>query len=239
MTPEQLVDQLKQAIPAGLRSVILYGSAAAGDHIGGKSDYNVLIAAERLGPAELRAISTAIAEWTSGGNRPPLLFTPDELKRSADSFPIEISDILQSRKILFGEDILANAAVKRENLRLQLEMELKGKLLRLREQYLLTRGKPEKVAGLLTSSLSTFLVLIRAALRLWQNDVPARKSDAMLALARHIHFDPQVFSKIMELKEGRLKYGRVQVDGLFENYLQAVETIVDAVDHKQSGEVYR
>jgi len=232
MTPEQLVDQLKQAIPAGLRSVILYGSAAAGDHIGGKSDYNVLIAAERLGPAELQSIAAASAGWTKGGNRPPLLFTPDELRRSADSFPIEISDILQSRKILFGEDIMAGVAVKRENLRLQLEMELKGKLLRLREQYLPTRGKPEKVAELLVSSLSTFLVLARAALRLWQDEVPARKHEAMLALARHVHFDPQVFSKVSELKEGRLKYGQVPMDELFAGYLQAVEIIAGAVDHK-------
>jgi len=218
-------------MPTGLRSVVLYGSAAAGDHIGGKSDYNVLIAADRLGIAELKAVSDAISKWTKAGNRPPLLFTPGELKQSADAFPIEISDILQSRKILHGEDLVAVMMVNRENLRLQLETELKGKLLRLREHYLLTRGDHKKVAELLSSSLSTFLVLFRAALRLWQSEVPASKYDALLALAKHIPFDTQVFLKIRQLKDGSLKYREINADKLFESYLKAIETVVDVVDH--------
>ena len=47
MKPEQLVEQLKRALPASLRSVVLYGSAAAGDHVAGKSDFNILVVAER------------------------------------------------------------------------------------------------------------------------------------------------------------------------------------------------
>ena len=32
----------------GLRSAVLYGSAAAGEHIPSRSDYNVLVIADRL-----------------------------------------------------------------------------------------------------------------------------------------------------------------------------------------------
>jgi len=232
MKPEELVKQLKQAMPAGLRSVVLYGSAATGDHIEGKSDYNILIVADRLGLAELDALSKPAVAWAKAGNRPPLLFTPQQLKASADVFAIELCDMQQSRKILFGEDLLADITVKPEHLRLELERDLKARLLQLRERYLLTRGKSRLVAELLTSSLSTFLVLFRAALRLYQPDVPARKLDALRALAQHVGFDAQAFLTIYELKERRKTRREVSPVSLFELYLKIIEQVVDAVDSR-------
>ena len=125
-----------------------------------------------------------------------------------------------------------NVTIKPEHLRLELERDLKAKLLQIRERYLLTRGKPRHVAELLTSSLSTFLVLFRATLRLYQPDVPAHKLDALRALAQHVGFDPQVFLTIHELKEGRRKARDVSPTALFESYLTTIEQIVDAVDRR-------
>ncbi len=232
MKPEQWVEQLKQAMPAGLRSVVLYGSAATGDHLAGKSDYNILIVTDRLGLAELDALSKPAVAWAKAGNRPPLLFTPQQLRDSADAFPIELSDMQQSRKILFGDDLLADVVIKPEHLRLQLEHDLKARLLQLRERYLLTRGKPGPVAELLTSSLSTFLVLFRATLRLYQSDVPSRKLEALDALARHVGFDAQVFLTVHALKEGRCKRRDVSPVALFEQYRTTIEQVVDAVDRR-------
>lgn len=230
MTPEQFVEQLKQALPTGLRSVVLYGSAAAGDHLAGKSDFNLLVVADRLGRAELDALAVPTAAWAKAGNRPPLLFTPQRLAASADVFPIELLDMQQSRKILFGNDPLAGIQIDPAQLRLELEREWKASLLQLREHYLLTRGKPARVLELLTSSLSTVLVLCRATLRLYQPAVPAQKLGALRALGQQIGFDPQVFLTIHELKAGRRKAGEVAAIPVFETYLATVEQIVDAVD---------
>ena len=232
MTPEQLAERLKQAMPAGLRAVVLYGSAAAGDHIAGHSDYNVLVVADRLGLAELNALAPTAVAWERAGNRPPVLFTPKELRASADAFPIELLDMQQSRKVLFGDDLLAEIKVNPEHLRLELERELQANLLQVRERYLLTRGKPRQVVNLLGSSLSTFLVLFRAVLRLYRADVPLRKLDALPALAKEIGFDPQVFLTIHELKEGRRKPREVAAATLAETYLKTIEQIVAAVDRR-------
>jgi len=232
MTPEQLTEQLKRALPDGLRAVVLYGSAAAGDHVAGRSDYNVLIVADRLGLAELDALAAPARAWAKAGHRPPLLFTPKQLAASADSFPIEILDIQQSHKLLFGEDPLAGVAVDPEHVRLELERELKAKLLHLRESYLLAAGRAGRVLGLLTVSLSTFLVLFRAALRLYQTDVPTQKLDAARALAAHISFDPQVFLTVQELKAGRLKPRDVAARELAEDYFRTIEQVIDTVDRR-------
>ncbi len=232
MTPEQLAERLKTALPSALRAVVLYGSAATGDHIAGRSDYNVLVVASPLGKAELDALAPAAQEWARDGHRPPLLFTPAQLAASADSFPIEILDIQKCHRLLFREDPLAGVHVAFENLRLELERELKAKLLHLRESYLLAAGKPKRVAELLAASLSSFLVLFRAALRLYQDEVPMPKLEALRALATHLGFDPQVFLTIQQLKEGKLKARDVSPPDLFAQYLAAVEAIVEAVDRR-------
>ena len=119
----------------------------------------MLLVLDRLGLAELDAVAKPALRWAKAGNRPPLLFTPDQLAASANVFPIELLDMRQSHRVLFGEDPLADVTIEREHLRLQLERELKGHLLALRERYLLAGGNPQRVAELLTSTLSGFLVL--------------------------------------------------------------------------------
>ena len=232
MKPEQFVKQLQAVMPVGLRSVVLYGSAAAGDHVSGKSDYNVLIVADRFGVPELMAMAKVAGKWASAGNRPPLCFTPEELARSADAFPIELLDMQQWHTVLLGEDPLAAVRVNREQLSLELERELKGKLLHLRERYLSIQGNSKAVVQLLEASLSTFLVLFRAALRLYEPDVPAQKIEALKRLAAHMQFDPQVFLTVQDVKAGRLKPRGVAAQDLFTAYLSRVEQIVEAVDRR-------
>jgi hypothetical protein len=230
MTPDELVEQLNKAVPGKLASVILYGSAAAGDFVPETSNYNVLVVIDGLGPAELDAISKPVAQWIKGGHRPPLLFTAGQLQSSADVFPIELLDMRQSHRVLFGEDPLAGMTIEQEHLRLQLERELTEKLLSLREGYLLTKGKSKHILRLLASSINGILVLLRAALRLFQEDVPPAKADALRLLTQHIPFDPQPLLEVHDLKHGRSKAGRSDPATLFASYLKTIEQVADAVN---------
>jgi hypothetical protein len=209
---------------------VLYGSAAAGDFMPGKSTYNVLIVASALGLPELDALAGPVDDWTRGGNEPPLLFTAGQLAASADAFSIELADMRQSRQTLFGEDPLAGIEISPSHLRLQLERELKGKLLSLRRRYLQTRGDNRRLTDLMAASLSTFLILFRAALRMFQPQVPATKIEALTGLAQHISFDPQPFRRVYALKEGRTAPDDPPARTLFADYLRNIEQVIDAID---------
>jgi hypothetical protein len=228
MTPRQLTDKLQAACGARLRSVILYGSAAAGDFSRKRSDYNVLVVLDQIGMDELKAIAKATRPWTRAGNPPPVLFTADRLARSADVFAIEIADMKTNRRVLFGDDAVASLEVDDGNLRRQLESELESALIALRERYLLTRGRPRDVTELLIQSSTAFLVLFRAALRLYQGDVPAHKIDTLKALERHIAFDPGPFQIVEQMKKSRRVPGTAP-DALFARYLRTTEVVVDAI----------
>lgn len=230
MNPEKLVEELKLACPDGLKSVVLYGSAAAGDHVGTQSDYNVLVVTEDLDIGTLTAISKTAAAWAKVGNPAPLLFTAERLAKATDVFPIELLDIRECHTVLYGEDLVSGLEIDTKNLRLEIEHELRGKLIRLRQSYLLTQGKSKAVADLMTQSLSTFLVLFRAALRLFEDSVPQKKFEALGKLSTHLKFDGSVFQNVQQLKDGSKKTKDVAIEDLFSTYLKTIECVIDAVD---------
>ncbi len=230
LTPEQLTDKLRKIHGDNLKSVVLYGSSVAGGYADKFSDFNTLVVLGSASLEELRKAGPTVQAWVRAGNPPPLIFTLERLKRSADVFPLEISDIKEFHKVLHGQDPLEEVEVRMDNFRLELEHELKGKLIQLRESYLLSGGKTKEVRQLLARSASTFLLLFRHALRLFGHSPLPPKKDAAQALGRRLNFDAGVFDEIAELRAtGKLPQG-ITEDAMMERYLPAVEAVVDAVD---------
>ncbi len=228
MTPEILTSELKEICGGNLCSVVLYGSAVAGDSVK-TSDYNVLVVLNSVDAEGLAALTGICSRWAKGGNPAPLLFAKETLPRSADVFPVEFSDIMQTHKMLYGEDPFAGMQIQPANLRLELEHELKNKLILLRERFLRTKGGRKEVDKLLVSSLSAFLTLFKAASRLYGETPPAKKLEGLSLLSRHIKFDDEIFFIVWELKEGRKNKNLTSLQ-VFSRYLAAAQTVTNEVD---------
>lgn len=228
MTPEIFTEELKKACGENLRSAVLYGSAAAGDSVAA-SDYNVLVVLNRLDAETLAPLTGLCARWDKEGNPAPLLFAAETLLRSADVFPVEFSDIIQTHKVLYGANPFDGMKIEPADLRLELEHELKGKLILLRSRFLLTKGAPKEVEALMVSSLSAFLTLFKAALRLYGGNPPAKKMEVLPLLAEHIKFDEEIFTIVWELKAGRKRPG-LDTMQIFSRYLAATQSVTDSVD---------
>ena len=228
MTPEILTDGLKKICGDNLCSVILYGSAAAGDRVK-NSDYNMLVVMKHVETADLLALTDLCSRWGRDGNHAPLLFTGENLTRSSDVFPVEFSDIKQTHITLYGRDPFADMEIDPALLRLELERELKSKLILLRENFLVTKGSPKEVDRLMSSSISAFLTLFKAAVRLYGETPPDRKMEVLPMLSRYIKFDAEIFSIVRELKEGGKHAGITSLQ-IFSRYLAAVQSVTEAVD---------
>jgi hypothetical protein len=240
ITPEQLAKWLSEVMRDRLKCVLLYGSAAAGDFVAGASDFNLLVVADPLGVTELRLLQAPLAAWDAAGHPAPLLFTPGQLQTSLDAFPIEMLDIQQSRRTLFGSDLVAGMHIEATDLRRAVERELTGKLLALRGKFALVADDPRAVQTLMTESLSTFLVLFRAALRLYQEHVPDVKLDALRALAKHITLDTSPFERLFAAKQRSPSGWQGGADVAFSAYLAAIESVVHAIDlfnHPQGSDL--
>lgn len=230
MSPEKFTERLKSACGDNLESVVLYGSAAAGDYAAKGSDYNLLVVLNVLSPAVLRSLAKPVAAWQRDGNPPPLLFTGKRLAEAADVFPIELFDMRDARRVLCGKDVIAGISVSAANLRLQVEHELRSVKIQLVRKYLSACGNPKRLTALMTGSFSGVLTLFRAALRLYENPVPAEKFQVLEKLSAHVPVKIESFRQIQALKAGALKVKNVDAGQLFEDYLASIEAVVDAVD---------
>lgn len=237
MGPQWFVTQAGQALGERLRSVVLYGSAAAGDFIEGKSLYDLLVVVSPLGIEELDALGGPIRQWAKNGQPLPLLFSPEQLASSADAFAMEFLDMQQSRRLLYGDDPIAGLVIDPSHVRHALERELKGKALALRDQYVIAAGNRRLILDLMLDALPTFLILFRTALRLYEPRVPAAKIDALPSLARHIPFDPQPFLTVQEFLDGRRGTSRVDSLALFRQYLAGIEIVIHHIDQLLHGSV--
>ncbi len=100
----ELVGRLKAAAPDNLKAAVLYGSGVTGEFHAGHSDLNVLCTVGQAGALDLEKLHVPAEWWIRQGHPAPLVFTMDELRRSADIFAIELMDMKQHHRMLFGED---------------------------------------------------------------------------------------------------------------------------------------
>ncbi len=226
MKLEELVKQLQLAYGDGLRSVVLFGSAVAGEHKPGKSDYNVLVIVDSLPLDRLRAVAAVSRAWGEDGNPPPMTFTVREWKSSSDIFPMEYADILERHQVLFGDEPFDGVSVSPSELRLQVERETMGKLLRLRQATMGAGNDNRRQLEVLEKSLSTLMVVFRGVSRL-HGQVPSQDYEELTrALAQRAGFAPDPFVRVIRHVRGTEKIEREDAAGILEAYLAAMERLV-------------
>ncbi len=226
------IDDLKATHRKNLASVILYGSAAAGDFVAHQSDYNILVALHKIGPEDLRNAQPCIRQWTRMGHPVPIYFTVSELHDAADVFPIEFHQMSVARKVLFGPDLLADVDISGGNLRLQTEYELRSKLIQLRRHYIPASASLDGLKSLMADSLSSFAALFRAVLIINGLTPSNTKPEIVAEIVKHLGIDGSPFEKIFHIRENSStgKLDETSANHLFGEYMEQIEKVIDAVD---------
>lgn len=230
MTLEELVAQLNAAFADGLRAVVLYGSAAAGEHIPDRSDYNVLVIVKRLDAGRLRALSATARTWGEAGNPPPLIFTEEEWRDSADVFPMEYADMIDRHRVLHGASPFEGVRVGKGDLRLQLEHQARGKLLALRQGLLASAGDRKAELQLLSSSVSTIMVIFRAVERL-RGETPSRDNvELSRSVASAARVEADAFVRVVRHVRGEARLAPVDAPAVLDGFLRGMEGVVEYLD---------
>ena len=232
-----LIEDLRATHGDNLASVVLYGSAAAGDHIELRSDYNLLISLHRITPEDLRQAQAPMREWRRLGHPLPVYFTVEELSDAADVFPIEFHQMSQARIVLFGKDPFEFIKLSNSHLRHQTEYELRSKLIQLRRLYIPYSVSLPKLCDLMTDSLASFAALFRAVLVLHGVDAPVTKPDCVRATVRLLNLNSEPFEKIFSMRaSGETPATEQEANDLFAAYMLQIERVVEAVDETRIEE---
>lgn len=226
----EFVIRLREAAQTNVVSVIVFGSAAAGDFHPEFSNVNLFCVLRDSSFGALLAVAPVVKWWDKQKQPPPLFMTREEIERSTDVFTIELLDMQQHHRVVFGEDILKTLTIPANLHRAQVEYELREKLSLLRQHMLLAAGDDSRMWDLLTRSVSSFVTLFRHALMVLGQDAPVGKREAVQALANQIEFDPSAFVQVMDVREGKVARKKLQSADIFARYLGAVEQVTAAVD---------
>jgi hypothetical protein len=229
---KEFLDRLQPATGANLVSVVLYGSAATGEFRAGQSDLNILCLVNHADAKDLESLHAISEWWIKKGNHPPLIFTRDELNRSADVFAIELLDMKASHRILYGPDFLSDLEVPLRLHRLQVERELRTNWLRLRQAIIAAPLTEKSHLALMTNSLSTFCSLFRHAVLALGEKTPATKREAVAAASQLTNSDASTFNQLLDLREGKSDAKSIAIEPSLHSYLAFVESITNEVDRR-------
>jgi len=193
MSVERFAQQLGTALGNRLVTLLLYGSAAREHGAGSKEQpaMNTLLIVDAADAGLFAHIAASVREWVSSKHPAPLVMTAQEWRDSSDAFPIEYEDIRAHHRVLAGRDPWDGIHVKREHVRRQLEHELKGKLMHLRQAYAAEWNDPKRLAEVVRGTWAGFLTMLRAVLRLAGRDVPGSSEALVRSAATLVGFSAE------------------------------------------------
>lgn len=227
---DQLTERLQKTFGQRLVSVVLYGSAAAGEYNGDYSDLNILCVLTQVTSLELKDAEPIFHWWRGLKNPAPLLLSEAEVRTSTDCFPIEFHDMRERRRVLTGSDVIEGLEIDNSFYRAQIEYQLRAKTLRLRQRAGGLMHDPELLCRMLVESLSTFVMLFRHALCIAGHACPESRDAIIQNAEQFFGIDPKPCQTLLAIREHRLKPKGLDSIMLLEGYLAQINRVVDAVD---------
>lgn len=226
---ERYVEEIRAIFGDRLRAIVVYGPHARGEPLPSRrTPINTLVLAASATADDLIRAAAHLARWRRRGLATPLLLSVEEFARSLDAFPLEYGEILARHRVVVGEQPFANLAVRSEDVRRALEVQVKSHLIHLREGFLEAAGRLSKVAALIERSAPAFVALMEAIARL-QAEAPLSEDEAVDRVGVAAGLPAEVGARLLALARGD-RLARRDAVAFFRRYLTAAEQLADYID---------
>lgn len=229
---EPLLARFDEALGGGY-TALLYGAAARGAHLEGRSEVSVLLILDDVSPTALRRIGPALAAWHKSGHPAPLLLSRREWQRSSDAFPVEIADIQSAHRILRGADPMSGVKVSAADLRGALERDLAAGLMRLRQSWALHADDPKSLGAAAQGAAAGVVALLRGLLSLAGRPSPEAPEDVARLAGGIAGFAPVAMITVIAARRERAWKCPAET---FEGFLAAVDAAAQFVDRFTPGD---
>lgn len=224
-----LDDLLKEHAP-NIHSIHITGSAVISDYHEKFSDINSVVVLRDMDLKFITFLAPLGKKYGKKKIAAPLVMTPEYIGTSLDAFPMEFLDLKLIHKTVYGPDIFAPLEIATAPLRLQVEREIKTKLIHLRQGYVSSLGKKEHLSGVLVRSFTGSMALFRAIIKLLGKEPPVARADVIAAVGTACGIDTAVFTDLLLLKAGRTRPAGPELHSLFERYYNALEATGKIID---------
>jgi predicted nucleotidyltransferase len=233
---EEFVKRCRAAAGSNIEAILLFGSAVSGDFHPGLSDLNLFCLLRESSFASLERLAPVAKWWEGQKQPPPLCMTRHELERSTDIFTIELLDMVQHHGVLFGEDVLQGLRISMHLHRVQVEYELREKLILLRQHMLVAADSHSRLWDVLLHSAPSFATLFRHALIALGSASPPGRREAVQQLSKQVQFDASALLQVLDVRERPADAKKFGVIDLCARYLTAIDKVAAAVDQALDSE---
>ena len=225
---EEFRTDVEKIFGEDLVSLTAYGSHAADEPERKGGGVSVLIVVRTLRKEALSAYKSIAHRYSRQGIPAPPIFTEAFLKDSSDVFPLEFLGMEERRRVISGRDIVPELDITRDNLRHQVEFELKGKLLALRRMYMGTFGNKE-LLGLIGDTVGSVVSVARGLLLLSNREAPHGKTEILDAIEKQFGLALPAIRESLAGRRGE-KIPPARAEALFFAYQEEVERLCSLAD---------
>ena len=158
----------------------------------------------------------------------PLIVSKQFIQSSLDSYPLEFMDIISDYTNLFvQEDMIANLQFDKNDVRLQVERELKSKWLLTRLTSLQHKNRNKRLFGILHESFNSLIPVFKGFCFL-SGVTPPKEMDKLLGhLEEILHADLKVFRYLVSQKKAP---SETLVNNLFSDYIRLLNLCSEKID---------
>lgn len=219
-----------------LVSVVMYGSAVTHEYRPGVSDINTVVVLKDYSIERIQKCLQAAKKWKRRNVTAPFFMTKRFIASSLDSYPVEFLDIQLNYRVLFGEDVFAQLDIKRDDLRLQCERELRGISVHLRKEFVQCSGRTDTLARLIHVSMKRLLPVFKALLKLKNKPVPNLKSEVIIAIEDLYNLKGSALSEALR----STRRGAVQQTGatFFDSYSKTIDALIEQIDDTKNERAF-
>ena len=220
-----------------LVSLTLYGSYLKETFAPGVSDVNVLVIVGENSEEALRALGARGSRLMRRKRITPLVLSRREFVTSADVFPMEYLDIIETHQVLMGPDVTSELEIDRANLRHQIEHQLRGNLVSLR-QLAVVAGRPRLFKKILLRRelqqwYGRLAAILRGLLRFHGlTEIPSSPEGLVEEINKAFGFESGPIVQMLACRDGRRRKecpdSLVLIDALLARLTELVE-IVDGL----------
>ncbi len=220
---------------ANLQAVILFGSAARGDFLPGRSNLNLLLLVEKQDLESLARYAKVHRRWARESIVVPLVVTETELQSWPETFPLEHLELCQHHFVLAGRDPFIQTEPDLHRLVSECVQEMRGNLLRLRQRVLEGGASPEVIQLLLPMSVTALLPCLRGLVYVKGKPAARTTEDFLPTLTSVIGVDCEAVAEAWHVKTGVSSPGKFELPRLLERYSATVEQLTERAHKLAEG----
>ncbi|MDR4509401.1 MAG: hypothetical protein MRJ65_14440 [Candidatus Brocadiaceae bacterium] len=211
-------------------SLYLTGSAVTKDFDKKYSDINSTVVVKEVTITFFDFIATLGKRYGKKKVHAPLIITQHYVNRSLDVFPLEFLEMKLIHQLVYGIDVLKDIDIKKEDVRLQCERELKGKLQQLCQGYIRAMGDKTLLTDLLRGLLSGYFPIFRGILFLHDQNIPGEKNAVVSAIQKDCNADLAVFTKALHIRTNNLRPTVDELRHIFEGLYRELDSLAQMFD---------